>query len=58
MEKRGQVTVLIIVAIMVIVAAAVYLSLSNQSSTNNLRSALSKIGISQQVNVLENSIPV
>ena len=56
MEKRGQVTVLIIVAIMVIVAAAVYLSLSNQSSTNNLRSALSKIGISQQVNVLENSI--
>jgi hypothetical protein len=56
MKKRGQVTILIILAIVIIVAVAAYLSLSNQTSTNNINNALTSLGVSQQVNILENFI--
>jgi hypothetical protein len=55
-SKRSQVTILIILAIVVIVGVAVYLSLSNQSSTINLQSAFSKLNIDSQVGVVESSI--
>jgi len=56
MQKRGQVTVLIILAVVIIVGVAIFSFTSNQSSSSNIESAFSKIGATSQSNVIESSI--
>ncbi|MAG02853.1 hypothetical protein CMI42_05945 [Candidatus Pacearchaeota archaeon] len=56
MKKKGQITLLIIVAIAIIAVIGITFFLTNQSSSNNLESAFSKLGISNQASVVESSI--
>ena len=56
MEKRGQVTVLIILAVVILVGVVVFSFINNESSSSNIENAFSKIGATSQANVIESEI--
>ena len=56
MKKRGQVTVLIILAVVILVGVVVFSFINNESSSSNIENAFSKIGATSQANVIESEI--
>ena len=56
MQKRGQVTILIILAVVVAVGVIIFLSLNQESSSNNINSIFSKLGLQVEANQVESSI--
>ncbi len=56
MQKRAQVTILIILAVVVIVGILIFSFLNNESSSSNIENAFSKIGATSQATVVQSSI--
>ena len=56
MQKRGQVTILIILAVVIIIGVLIFSFLNNESSSSNIENAFSKIGATSQATVIESSI--
>lgn len=56
MQKRGQVTILIIVAVLILAIIGFTFYITSQSSSSNIENAFSNLGINSEASVVEGSI--
>jgi len=56
MKKRGQATIFIIIAVVIIAGALAFIFLNQSSSTTNFENVFSQLGITSQAAVVESSI--